>query len=249
MPHRKDIDDAIRDWPYEPGEVSARLVPADDGREVLQMRIDMGVLQMEVANRPDGEKPHGAETFLDYVIQESIHGGDDFELSEDQCMEVDREFIQFYHRRICWLALREFSRAVEDADHTLALMDFVLDHSPDQEWNVAHEQYRPFVLFQRTQAVALSQLEQDDPEVAVEEINRGLDRIREVFQEVDGEQHFEDDTMVDQLRQMRESIRQRYEIGRTLPERLADAVASEQYELAAQLRDELARRHPGNTYT
>ena len=39
---RKDIDILLRDWPYEPGEVSARLVRATDGREVLQMRIEMG---------------------------------------------------------------------------------------------------------------------------------------------------------------------------------------------------------------
>ncbi len=43
--------------------------------------------------------------------------------------------------------------------------------------------------------------------------------------------------------EMRESLRKEYKVGKTLDERLADAVASEQYELAAQLRDELARRH------
>ena len=29
-------------------------------------------------------------------------------MTEEQCQEVDREFVQFYHRRVCWLTLREY---------------------------------------------------------------------------------------------------------------------------------------------
>src|SRR4051812_23677580 len=120
MAKRRDIDHILKDWAYESGEISARLVRASDGREVLQMRIDLGVLQLEVENRPDGTKPGGALTYFDYLLALSIHEGDDFKLSEEQCAEADREFVQFYQRRICWLALREFPRAVRDADHSLA---------------------------------------------------------------------------------------------------------------------------------
>ena len=91
-------------------------------------------------------------------------------LSEDQCAEADREFVQFYHRRICWLAIRQFERAVRDADHTLGLMDFCRDHSPDENWTLNHEQYRPFVKFHRTQAATLKALEEDDAELAIEEV-------------------------------------------------------------------------------
>ena len=38
---------------------------------------------------------------------------------------------------------------------------------------------------------------------------------------------------------MRESVRKRYELGDTLDEQLAEAVKSENYELAAQLRDKM----------
>jgi protein-arginine kinase activator protein McsA len=43
---------------------------------------------------------------------------------------------------------------------------------------------------------------------------------------------------------MRESLRQHFHVGRTLEEQLTDAIASEKYELAAQIRDELAKRSP-----
>ena len=61
---RKDLDDVIQGWPYdpEPGEVLAREVRARDGRSVLQIRIELGVLQLEVAGRPDGNRPFTASS-------------------------------------------------------------------------------------------------------------------------------------------------------------------------------------------
>jgi hypothetical protein len=243
MSQPQDIDHVLDRWPYEHGVVSARLVRAHDGREVLQMRVEMGVLQMETCHRPDGERPDGAETYLDLLLRESVHFEDDFELTEEQCIEVDREFVQFYHRRICWLALREFRRAVEDADHTLCLMDFVVSHSPHEEWTRSHERYRPLVLFHRTQAAALAKLD-DSPEEAIEEINRGLGAIRRAAAAPDDEQLPAPDDIVGQLHQLQGWIREQYDIGRTLDEQLADAVRDERYELAAELRDKIAARRP-----
>lgn len=237
----QDIDYILRKWPYQSGVISARLLQAKDGREVIQMRIDLGIIQMETVGRPDGERPDGALTYLDYLHREDIRLEGQLELTEEQAAEIDREFFQFYHRRICWLALRDFQRAVKDADHTLTLMDFVKAHSPNEEWTLSHEQYRPFVLFHRTQAAALSLLESGGPEAAIEEINLGLGRIRASYEEVDGEEQF-DDEMAQQLSELQDWLREHYDINRTLSEQLADAVASEQYELAARLRDEIAQR-------
>ena len=55
-----DIDETLRDWPFEPGAISARLVEAADGRHVVQMRVEMGLIQMEVDHRPDGKRPGDA---------------------------------------------------------------------------------------------------------------------------------------------------------------------------------------------
>jgi hypothetical protein len=239
---RKDIDDILKNWPYESGEVMARLIEAADGREVLQMRVDMGVLQLEATGRPDGARPDGAETYFDYLLALVVREGDDFELTQEQCSEADREFVQFYHRRICWLALRRFREAARDADHTLAFMDFVKRHSPDEDWTISHEQYRPFVMFHRFQASSLAELEENGAEAAVSEINLGLDKFRAVFEEYDAGDKFEDDELVKRLKELQEQLREHYKVGRTLDEQLSDAVAAEHFELAAQLRDEIARR-------
>jgi hypothetical protein len=242
MPQRQDIDFILRKWPYQPGVVGARFIEAADGRKVMQMRIEMGVLQMESTGRPDGVRPGGSETYLDYLNAQCVHKGDAFALTEEDHAEVDREFLQFYHRRICCLALREFRQAVADADHTLALMDFVAHWSTDMEWTLSHEQYRPFVIFHRAQAAALAEVQESNPEAAIEEINHALDRIREVYVKVEAEEQFDHDELVSQLNQLKESLRHEYGVGRTLNEHLDDAVAAEQYERAARLRDEIAKR-------
>jgi hypothetical protein len=241
MSRNQSIDRILSAWTYDPETVNVRVVRGDDGRDVVQMRVDMGLLQMEVTGRPDGHRPHGYETYFDYLVSRTIRD-EDFELNEAQSLEVDREFAQFYHRRVCWLTLREFGRAINDADHTLALMDFCLDHSPDDEWAMTHEQYRPFVLFHRIHAAAMEQLEHDAAEAAVHTINAGLDQLRELFVEHDVEELYDDNELVARLTELRESLRDHYHVGQTLQEQLQDAVSREQYELAAKLRDELARR-------
>jgi hypothetical protein len=242
MANGKHIDHVLRKWPYDPTTVTVRICQGADGRDVLQMRLDLGILQLETAGRPDGSRPHGYESYLDYLIGRGVAEGDGFKLSDQQCAEVDREFVQFYHRRVCWLKLQRFRQAVEDANHTLLLMDFCLRHSPDDQWSLSHEQYRPFVLFHRIQASALAELEEQGPETAVHEVNRGLQRMEQLFRQQSLETCFEDDELVQRLIELRESLRQEYGVGRTLQERLADAVAAEEYELAAKIRDELSRR-------
>jgi hypothetical protein len=242
MARHQDIDHLLRDWPYEPGEVMARLVKAGDGREVIQMRVDLGILQLEVEGRPDGARPQGAETYHDYLVALAVRDGETLVLTEEQQSEVDREFLQFYQRRICWLALRKFDLAVRDADHNLSLLGFIKNCSPSEEWFLAHEQYRPFILFHRTQAAALHALEQNGPEAAISELNGGLDRLKKFFEEHEAEEHFEEDEMVGRLVQLRDTLRKDYKIGRTLEEQLDEAVANEQYELAAKLRDEINKR-------
>jgi hypothetical protein len=206
------------------------------------MRVEMGVLQLETTGRPDGERPESCETFFEHLIQEEIARGEEFELTEEECLECDREFVQYYHRRVCWLALQQYERAVNDADHTLAMMDMCRRHSPDEDWTLSHEQYRPFVMYHRIQADAMAKIVDDNAEAAIHSINSGLDALKKVFVEHEAEEHFDDDELVARLVELREQLRDQFDVGKTLHERLADAVATEQYELAANLRDELASR-------
>lgn len=235
------LDHILRDWPFEPDSLCVRLLKGIDGRDIIQMRVDLGILQLETSGRPDGLRPEDQPTLLDVLMRREVEDPD-LELDDETCGEVDREFVQYYHRRVAWLRLQRFDFAVRDADHTLALMDFCKEHSPCEEWTLQHEQHRAFVLFHRSQAAALGSIEDQRPEDAILAINEGLELIEENFEEMGWEDQFESDELVERLVDLRESLRNDFSIGKSLQEQLAEAVASEEYELAAQLRDEMAKR-------
>lgn len=252
MERKQDIDNILKQWPFDPQSVNVRMLESSQ-RRVLQMRVDMGILQLETEGRPDGNRFQGATTYFEFLQRKSQQTASEFALDEDSCLEIDREFVQFYHRRVCWLQLKEFKLAVRDADHTLGLMDFCKEHSPDEQWTISHEQYRPFVLYHRTQAAALAHIngeDEDDEEIvsldmaelAIEEVNEGLIKLKELFLEYDAEDQFEEDELVQRLSEFREGLREKYEVGMTLKEQLDAAIKDEDYERAAGIRDELSKR-------
>jgi hypothetical protein len=241
-PHGQNLDRWLQGWEFQPGKPVVRRVAGEDGRPLLQMRVDMGILQLETTGRPDGERPHGFPTYYDYLLSAAFQEGPDFELTEDRRLEVDREFYQFYHRRICWLTLNEYDPAAADAEHSLRLMDFSSANATDREWALMHEQYRPFVMFHQIQATSLAKVHADQPELAVQAIDQGLQGLAALFAQHDAEEMFDEDVFVVKLREMQESIKTHFHLGPSLAEQLAKAVAAEQYELAAKLRDRLARR-------
>ena len=253
MPRNQDIDEILKQWPFDPLSVNVRLLESRK-RQVLQMRVDMGILQMETSDRPDGHRFHGFPTYFDY-LQRKAEKEVDFRLDDRDCFEIDREFVQFYHRRVCWLQLKEFQNAVRDAKHTLSLMDFCKTYSPDEQWTISHEQYRPFVIYHRTQAAALAHVGQQDEsgdadvspqqaESAIEEVNLGLAQIKILFEEYEAHDQFEEDELVQRMMEFQQSLRERYGIDLTLQERLDQAIEREDYELAADLKNQLLQREP-----
>ena len=248
---RRDLDDVIQGWPYdpEPGEVLAREVRARDGRSVLQVRVELGVLQLEMTARPDGTRPHGFATYLDYLRYCAASRGQTpagkaspWVMDHEHCSEADREFIQFYHRRMAWLSLRCYQKAVLDADHTLALMDFVRRHANDEEYIASHEQFRGLVQFHRTQAQALVAIERRRPEEAIDALREGMEQL--AFHQRTWWDNRDDDfgespnpSLMEQLRLFEQEIRKNYAVEKTLREQLDEAVSREDYEQAARLRD------------
>ena len=135
--------------------------------------------------------------------------------------------------------LSSASKIIGRNGHVFIISD---DGVPVKWRTMLHEQYRPFVLFHKVQATALTRLQEDKPEAAVEVIGSGLQSLAAIFAQHGAEEHFDEDLFVIKLREMQESIKSQFHIGPSLAEQLADAVATEQYELAAKLRDRLARK-------
>lgn len=272
---RRDIDEALKSWPHDPrdGELAARSVRARDGRSVLQIRLELGILQMEVDGRPDGTRPRGFPSYLDYLRHRAADRPNrrrsdrarPWKMGPEHSAEVDREFVQYYHRRMAWLSLHHYEQALADADHTLALMDFIVDHGPDAEYIARHERYRGLVLYHRTQAAAALALETRKPEDAIDALREGIELLGQHIRGRDDDDHHpwsddepseprsdsdpfrsapHDAALIEHLRQLEQEIRKTFPVSKTLREQLAEAVEREDYESAARIRDQI-RHRPG----
>ena len=242
----RHIDNALRGWDCEPGVVQrATRYRARIRGNSSRCGLIWASCNWKPRAGPKRQRPHGFPSYFEYLRQEARLAKKTpkpFALSEEQCQEADREFVQYYHRRICWLALRNYENAIADADHTLAFMDLVREHSPNDDYTQAHEQYRGFVTFQRTQGAAALALEKHDPEAAIDAVRGGLARLKAFFANFGAEEQMEEDGMVQHLRRIETSLREQHGIETTLQEQLDQAIANEEYETAARLRDALKQR-------
>jgi len=250
-----DIHKLLADWPSEPDGVTARLIVGDDGARQLQLRLDVGILQMQLDGRPDGQRPHNCDSWLDRLEQRTA-GKAPERLDSHDWAELDREMTQFYHRRVALLvaaqqaqrrrrrqrALSLLRRAIRDADHNLRAMDFITAHSSHPDYVDGHERSRAFVLAHRAEALAhLSRLE-GDAEQAIEQLKAGVSQIEQLHTSHGLEELIEHDPTLLHLRALERNLRRRHGIEKTLHELLAEAVAEENYERAAILRDRIHRR-------
>ena len=115
-----DLHTILKDWPYESGTVKVRKITGLDGREKLQLRVDLGVLQMEIVGRPDGRRPHNCESLLEYHRKRALRAeqkGESYELTSEQCAELQQEGIQYYHRYLSLFQINDFEGVVRDT-HT-----------------------------------------------------------------------------------------------------------------------------------
>jgi hypothetical protein len=175
--------------------------------------------------------------------------------------EISRELMQYYRRRICLMALAEqakidgemveadrcFRRAAEDAEHNIELLEVIDARVDDDDFVEEHVQYRPFIAMHRATCMAERALLAGDGELAIEMLKAGMREIEagvdEDTEEIDtGEEIVDIASLTEALKMQERRIRKEHAIEMTLSERLADAVEHEDYERAAQLRDELKKR-------
>ena len=120
-----DISAILKDWPYEPGQLTARRIRGLDGREKIQLRLDLGLLQMEVAGRPDGARPHDCESLLDYYekqrdLYRKQHGSDEgFSWTGRPASCCGRRRMLYYHRYVAEFVLEDFPAVERDTTRNL----------------------------------------------------------------------------------------------------------------------------------
>ena len=239
----EDIGTILKGWKFTPGDLGVRKITGLDGKSKIQIRMDLGLMQLEWNGRPDADRPEGFSTLLEYYQdrRKVVAPSSSFILSRADCWALAQEAMQYYWRRISFFELKEYKNAEEDAMHNISILDMCLEYAEHDEDRQVAEQYRPFVTAHCVQARALALLDEQNFDGALEEIQQGIKDIEDFLS---GLENFEDLEECQELQFLREWER---EIESTRPlsveEQLnADlqaAVEEEKFELAASLRDRL----------
>lgn len=250
-----DISKILEDWPYENGQVSARRISGVGGKEAIQLRLDLGILQMETTGRPDGTRPEGFESLLDYYEHELDsfrlkHGTEEgYTLDEEACEQLRAEGTMYYHRYLAEFVLEDYPAVQRDTLRNLRLFDFCRCYAADESDRYALEQYRPYVIMMMTRARARLALGQNKPKRALADIRRGLNMIRRFYRRFGQEKAFLASSEAGILRAMAKEVEGQIPVppAEKIKRQLARAVKEERYEDAARLRDRLAdiQQHSG----
>lgn len=243
----KDIASLLKGWDYESGAINVRKIVGDDGSPKLQMRLDLGLLQMELKGRPDGRRPHGSESLLEYFESqlrehERVNGTQlGFGLSRRQCSMLREEAGMYYHRYLGLFVLEDFDSVVRDTARNLRVLDLCGQYAVDEQDRLMLEQYRPYITMMNARAQASIEFKGAKYAEALQTVQRGLKRIREFFNQFGQEEVYATSHEVRALKRLRREIKKRLPTDpvKQLQLKLNRAVKSEKYEQAAALRDQI----------
>ncbi len=261
-----DISKLLLEFPYDPEKLTVRLITADDGEQRIQVRLDLGILQMHTEGRPDGQRPHGFDSLLEFyedrldqsqnprerpaageeATSESDPTADGaasgrFSLTPDDCESLRAEAVMYYHRYMALLALEDFEGVIRDTTRNLRVLELCAQHGQTEQDREALEQFRPYIMMMRARAMASQAIKDNEPKAALNAIDEGLEALRQHFAENGEPDSFDQSGEVQMLKGMRDALVPKLPVSQKteLRARLARAIEQENYELAAILRDEL----------
>jgi hypothetical protein len=246
-----DLRNIIGDWPYEPDKLSVRKILGDDGRIKIQMRIELGLMQLNPQGRPDGATPEGFATLLQYhrdrlSTYEQRNGTTlGFELNEEECEALRSEATMYYYRYLCHFVLGEYDAVATDAAHNLDIFDLCAEFAANDADGERLEVHRTYTVMMNTRAKVLAALSDEAFDSALAHVNRGLVAIRTHFEHRETPDDFLECPEAALLMAIREEVVSKLPADplSILREELAEAVRDERFEEAARLRDEIAKLH------
>jgi len=245
----KDITPVLKGWDYEPGAINVRKINGADGQLKLQLRLDLGLLQMELTGRPDGARPHGCESLLDYFereLNEHRHrNGTElgFQLTSEQCQSLREEAVMYYHRYLSLFVLEDFGGVVRDTDRNLRVLDLCSKYATDEHDRLILEQYRPYIIMMNARAKASLAYNAKNYRAALRAVHEGLAATKEFFARFGQEEAYAKSSEVRVLKRFARDIRRRMPVDplTKLNQQLGRAIKEERYEDAAFLRDQITR--------
>lgn len=242
-----DIAPVLEGWDFDPDNVSVRVVECGDKSRKIQMRLDLGLLQMEMTGRPDGKRPHGCESYFDYCngrLNEHVrqfNTAEGFYLNARDCAELQREAEQYYYRYLSLFHLEEYEGVVRDTSRNLRVFDFLKEYAGEESDQYALEQYRPYVLMMNCRARSHLSLRQNNPAEAIETVEAAIRKIHVYFKEFGRPKFADRCNEIVFLKRFLNEIKREWITDplEDLRKKMQSAVEREDYESAARYRDEI----------
>jgi len=235
----------MREWEYDP-ENTVRFVDGDDGRQVLQVRLPLGIEQYELDGRPDGLKPFGRETILEEIesrlktfVEE--HGEDSgFSIEHDDFVSIQSEEALYYFRYLLLFQIGDYERTSRDTEHNLRACELIEKYCTNKEDKKSLLQYKPYVIRVNALSRSMLYLGKNEKKRALAAIKTAIENIESAEAISSMVYKFERDRSLEQLRG---TLDQLSKFGGDEVERLEaqldEAVEKEDYERAAKLRDKI----------
>ncbi len=253
---RFDISRLLEDWDYEPGQISVRKFKSKSGVEKIQLRLDLGILQMNAQGRPDGKRPYGHETLLEHFEarlkrfrKEAGHRDDEFSLSNEDCAKMQQEAVQFHHRYICLYQLHEFEGVLRDTERNLRAFEFMRKYGSfgEVEWPFQH--LMPQLILLKTRAEAMLAIETGDYKTALQAVDEGLDLLRRFYRDVSRPEPPQPSGEIQSLEGFARELNSQRPLSKKekLEHELQEAIRREDYERAAELRDRIKSSNPSRS--
>lgn len=246
-PLDRDLAPLLAGWEYEPGTINVRRIRGADGSEKLQMRLDLGLLQMELKGRPDGIRPKGFESWLIYYQRQlerhAKKNGTElgFQLNGEECQLLREEAEMYYRRYLSLFVLGEFKGVVRDTARNIRVLNFCGKFAAEEGDRLVLEQFRPYITMMNTRAAASAAFKAKQYDEALATLKRGLKRIRRFFKRFGQPEAYRRSGEVKVLKRFARQIRKKMPVDpmQKLETDLQKAVEAEKYEQAAVLRDEI----------
>ena len=233
------LAEMLREGPYEPGRTLRRIV-APDGSEKLQVRLPLGIEQYELDGRPDGQRPHGRESYLELFLERLEDRTGPRRLSKEECTSLFEEGVLYYFRYLLCFQMGDFDRVIRDTRRNLQMFDLLGECCEDEEDKVRVDQYRPYVIRMLAAATALQQADAGEADKAEQALRNAIADIERLELVPGLTFELEKKRSLSILRGMIEEMHKQVPSeAQQLRDRLRAAVDSEDYERAAKLRDVL----------
>jgi hypothetical protein len=165
----------------------------------------------------------------------------DFHLDPDACVELFNEGVLYYYRYLHLFQMKDWPRTVRDTTRNLQLFDFIRRYAARDEDKQYLEQWRPYVLRINAIAAAMIALGEDDHQKALAVITGAVGKI-ESLPDIDEDTfRFERQRSLEALHDLADQIEKARPLTelQELEQQLHDAVTTEHYERAAELRDQI----------